>query len=124
MNPQDDRLDSLASDVARNVSLAWSREFSEIVPETCTGAHRHHYQFGVSFGLAYAICSGMGLPGADFDYVHIRALANVFRLQDAKVLELWHCLKDKPDEDFIQGLVDAKGCSRAPVASPSNSSRY
>ena len=124
MNPQDERLNRLASDVARNVSLAWSREFSEIVPETCTGAHRHHYQFGVSFGLAYAICSGMGLPGADFDYVHIRALSNFFRLQDAKVLERWHCLKDKQDENFIQGLVDAKGCFRTPVTSISNSSRY
>ena len=112
MNPQGEKLDKLASDVARNVSLGWSREFSEIVPETCTGAHRHNYQFGVSFGLAYAICSGMGLPGADFDYVHIRALANVF------------CLKDKQDEDFIQGLVDAKGFPRTPVTSAYNSSRY
>ena len=66
----------------------------------------------------------MGLPGADFDYVHIRALANVFCLQDAKVLELWHCLKDKQDEDFIQGLVDAKGFPRTPVTSAYNASRY
>ena len=124
MNPQDERLDRLASDVARNVSLAWSREFSEIVPETYTGADRDNYQFGVSFGLAYAICSGIGLPGADFDYVHIRALANVFRRQDAKILELWHCLKDKQDEDFVQGLVDAKRCSRTPATSTSNWSRY
>ena len=106
------------------MSLAWSREFSEIVPETCTGEQRHNYQFGVSFGLAYAICSGMGLPGADFDHVHIRALANVFCLQDTEVLELWHCLKDKQDEDFIQGLVDAKGFPRTSVTSAYNSSRY
>ena len=124
MNPQDERLDRLASDVTRDVSLAWSRDFSEIISETRTGAHRHNYQFGVLFGLTYAICSGMGLPGADFDYVHIRALSNFFRLQDAKVVELWHCLKDKQDENFIQGLVDAKGCFRAPVTSISNSSRY
>ena len=78
MNPQDERLDRLASDVTRDVSLAWSRDFSEIISETRTGAHRHHYQFGVLFGLTYAICSGMGLPGADFDYVHIRALSNFF----------------------------------------------
>ena len=66
------------------------------------------YEFGLSFGLVYSTCSGMGLPGPDFDFVHTRALSIVFSIEDSEVLERWQRLKEKNEQDFIQGLSDAK----------------
>lgn len=101
-------LDNLASDVARTVSFTLSRECSEGVQNNTSWARGRDYEFGLSFGLVYSTCSGMGLPGPDFDFVHTRALSIVFSIEDSEVLERWQRLKEKNEQDFIQGLSDAK----------------
>ena len=101
-------LNKLASDVARTVSFTLSRQCSEGVQNNTSWTGGRDYEFGLSFGLVYSTCSGMGLPGPDFDFVHTRALSIVFSIQDSEVLETWQRLKEKNEQDFIQGLSDAK----------------